>query len=207
MGFEDIPASLDKLIAAGIPIFKLQEAAALWIAELSADMVLDLRVFTDTIYLSQTTERVDGAIRAKYLNLGEALDAYEADPGPRELRMHFHVPVFLEELGHSRPLVSVWSRRFPNIVRRRCRITWNRDVHVGCVAFAPQDRRHHRVRDQRVGVRSRRGSAWCSCPDRLEHHIDIGLITKAREIRPWLDVCRARLLSSPAGRAAWAGRL
>jgi hypothetical protein len=124
VGFEDIPASLDKLIAAGIPIFKLQEAAALWIAELSADMVLDLRVFTDTIYLSQTTERVDGAIRAKYLNLGEALDAYEADPGPRELRMHFHVPVFLEELGRSRPLVSVWNRRFPNIVRRRCRITW-----------------------------------------------------------------------------------
>ena len=35
----------------------------------------------------------------KYLNLGEALDAFEANPEPAEMRTHFHVPVFLEEIG------------------------------------------------------------------------------------------------------------
>jgi hypothetical protein len=103
VGFEDIPRSLRLLTDAGIPIFKLQEAAALWVPELTAGLVPQLRVFTDTIYLSQTTLRRDGAV-TKFLNLGEALDAYEQEPGEgvAEMRTHFHVPVFLEELGPFR---------------------------------------------------------------------------------------------------------
>lgn len=98
VGFEDIPQSLAKLVNAGIPIFKLQEAAALWVESLSLDIVPELRRFTDTIYLSQTSLKTAGGI-VKYLNLGEALDAYEANPVPTEMRTHFHVPVFLEEIG------------------------------------------------------------------------------------------------------------
>ena len=98
VGFEDIPASLRSLVEAGIPIFKLQEAAALWVRDLTLELVPQLRVFTDTIYLSQTTMRQDGAV-AKFLTLGDALDAFEANPIPTEIRTHFHVPVFLEELG------------------------------------------------------------------------------------------------------------
>ncbi|MBT5848701.1 MAG: metabolite traffic protein EboE [Micrococcales bacterium] len=98
VGFEDIPQSLEKLVNAGIPIFKLQEAAALWVESLSLDIVPELRRFTDTIYLSQTSLKTAEGI-VKYLNLGEALDAYEANPVPTEMRTHFHVPVFLEEIG------------------------------------------------------------------------------------------------------------
>jgi hypothetical protein len=98
VGFEDIPASLGKLVDAGIPIFKLQEAAALWVKDLTLDLVPQLRVFTDTIYLSQTTMR-RGAEVTQFLNLGDALDDFEKDPRPAEIRTHFHVPVFLEELG------------------------------------------------------------------------------------------------------------
>ena len=98
VGFEDIPASLAKLVNAGIPIFKLQEAAALWVKNLTLEVVPQLRVFTDTIYLSQTTMH-QGGETTRYLNLGEALDAFEKDPRPAEIRTHFHVPVFLEELG------------------------------------------------------------------------------------------------------------
>jgi len=101
VGFEDIPASLTSLVEAGIPIFKLQEAAALWVEHLTLDLVPQLRVFTDTIYLSQTTLRRDGEV-STFLNLGEALDAFESDPRPAEIRTHFHVPVFLEELGPFR---------------------------------------------------------------------------------------------------------
>lgn len=98
VGFENITDSLTKLVEAGIPIFKLQEAASLWVKDLTLDKVSALRRFTDTIYLSQTSLKQDGVI-TKYLNLGEALDAFEAAPVKTEMRTHFHVPVFLEELG------------------------------------------------------------------------------------------------------------
>jgi hypothetical protein len=98
VGFENITDSLTKLVEAGIPIFKLQEAASLWVKDLTLDKVSALRRFTDTIYLSQTSLKQDGKI-TKYLNLGEALDAFEANPVKTEMRTHFHVPVFLEELG------------------------------------------------------------------------------------------------------------
>jgi hypothetical protein len=102
VGFEDVPTSLSGLVDAGIPIFKLQAAAALWVEKLSVEQVPALREFTDTIYLSQTTmRRADGRVE-KFLNLGEALDAFERDPSPAEMRTHFHVPVFLEEIGPFR---------------------------------------------------------------------------------------------------------
>jgi hypothetical protein len=101
VGFEDITESLTKLVNAGIPIFKLQEAASLWVEELTQDKIEALRRFTDTIYLSQTSLKQNGKI-TKFLNLGEALDAFEANPVPSEMRTHFHVPVFLEELGPFR---------------------------------------------------------------------------------------------------------
>ena len=97
--FEDIPAALTSLVAAGIPIFKLQEAAALWVPEVTEDTVSALEQFTDTIYLSQTTERCDGEL-TRFLNLGDAIAAWRKTPGgSREWRTHFHVPVFLEEIG------------------------------------------------------------------------------------------------------------
>ena len=102
VAFEDITTSLELLVGAGIPIFKLQEAAALWVPEVTADDVEALKRFTDTIYLSQTTERRDGTTN-RYLNLGDAIAAWEADPrGNREWRTHFHVPVFLDEIGGFR---------------------------------------------------------------------------------------------------------
>ena len=101
VGFEKITESLAKLVEAGIPIFKLQEAASLWVENLTQDKVASLRRFTDTIYLSQTSLKQTGKI-TKFLNLGEALDAFEANPVASEMRTHFHVPVFLEELGPFR---------------------------------------------------------------------------------------------------------
>lgn len=51
-------------------------------------------VFTDTIYLSQTTQLRDG-VTTKFLNLIDAIAAWKASPGGDcEWRTHFHVPVF-----------------------------------------------------------------------------------------------------------------
>ena len=101
VGFEDIPTSLRALEDAGVPVFKLQEAAALWMPEVTDETVHELGRYTDTIYLSQTAQRRDGVV-TRFLNLQDAIAARAADPGPREWRTHFHVPVFLADLGPFR---------------------------------------------------------------------------------------------------------
>ncbi|HEX9335312.1 MAG TPA: metabolite traffic protein EboE [Pseudonocardiaceae bacterium] len=100
--FDDIPAALDLLAATGVPVFKLQEAAALWVPEVTEESVRELERFTDTIYLSQTTEQRDGEL-TRFRDLIDAIEAWRADPGGRrEWRTHFHVPVFLDDLGPFR---------------------------------------------------------------------------------------------------------
>jgi hypothetical protein len=98
VGFEDIPLSLQKLNDAGIPIFKLQEAAAMDIPNVTDETVEALLRFAKTVYLSQTVEKKDGQI-TKFLNLEDAFEARRKNPGPRDWRTHFHVPVFLDDLG------------------------------------------------------------------------------------------------------------
>ena len=99
--YEDIGTSLGRLAAAGIPVFKLQEAAAVRVPEVTQAKVDALRRFADTVYLTQTVERRNGEL-THYLNLEDAFDAWDRDPGPREWRTHFHVPVFLDDLGDFR---------------------------------------------------------------------------------------------------------
>jgi hypothetical protein len=101
VGFEDIPASLQKLVDAGVPIFKLQEVAAMHVPDVTQASVDALAQFARTVYLSQTVQKKDGRI-TKFLNLEDAFAAWKSDPGPREWRTHFHVPVFLEDLGAFR---------------------------------------------------------------------------------------------------------
>ena len=96
--YEDIGASLRALADAGIPVFKLQEAAALHMPKVTQNTVDALRPYADTVYLTQTIERRNGKI-TRYLNLEDAFAAWDKDPGPREWRTHVHVPVFLDDLG------------------------------------------------------------------------------------------------------------
>ena len=99
--YEDITQSLQKLVDAGIPIVKFQEAAALHIPEVTQEAIDTLKRFSDTIYLTQTIEKRDGKL-TKYLNLDDAFAAWDKSPGPREWRTHIHVPVFLDDLGPFR---------------------------------------------------------------------------------------------------------
>jgi hypothetical protein len=96
--FEDPRVALRRLVDAGIPVFKLQLAAALRVPEVTQADVDRLKAFAGTIYLTQTVEQRNGDI-TRYLNMEDAFAAWEADPGPREWRIHFHVPIFLEHLG------------------------------------------------------------------------------------------------------------
>jgi hypothetical protein len=96
--YENIAESLQKLVNAGIPIFKLQEAAAMRVPEVTQKIVDTLTRYAKTIYLTQTVEKKDGKL-TRFLNLEDAFKAWQSNPGPREWRTHFHVPVFLESLG------------------------------------------------------------------------------------------------------------
>nr|WP_281373395.1 metabolite traffic protein EboE [Kineococcus aurantiacus] len=108
--FDDLTVSLQLLADHGVPIFKLQAAAALWVPQVGEEEVAELEGFTDTIYLSQTTERgPDGRLR-RFLNLSEAIAAWRADPrADVEWRTHFHVPVFMDRIGPfrtTRPMIE-----------------------------------------------------------------------------------------------------
>ena len=68
------------------------------IPHVTSQTVDALQTFAKTIYLSQTCQLKDGQ-QTWFLNLEDAFAAFQTDPGPREWRTHFHVPVFLEDLG------------------------------------------------------------------------------------------------------------
>jgi hypothetical protein len=101
VGFEHIPTSLQTLVDASVPIFKLQEVAAMHIPEVTQEAVDALAQYARTVYLTQTVEKKNGRL-TKFLNVEDAFAAWQTDPGPREWRIHFHVPVFLEDLGAFR---------------------------------------------------------------------------------------------------------
>jgi sugar phosphate isomerase/epimerase len=98
--YEEPRDALQRLLDAGIPVLKLQLAAALRVPQVTDAEVERLRPFAESIYLTQTVERRNGQL-TRYLNLEDALAAWESDPGPREWRTHFHVPVFLARLGET----------------------------------------------------------------------------------------------------------
>lgn len=97
--YEDITQSLRALKDNEIGVWKLQEAAAMMIPVVTREMVEAVRKYARTIYLTQTHQRTsDGGI-TRFLNLEDAIAAWEKKPVECEWRIHFHVPVFLEDLG------------------------------------------------------------------------------------------------------------
>jgi hypothetical protein len=94
--FEDPQASLARLRAEGIAIGKLQLSSALRIAALDEANRRQLAAFAEPVYLHQAVQKADGAL-VRYVDLPQAL---AAAPAGAELRVHFHVPVFLEDMEH-----------------------------------------------------------------------------------------------------------
>jgi hypothetical protein len=95
--FEDPQGSIADLRAAGIPIFKLQLSSALRFASVDSDTAALLAPFAEPTYLHQVVGR-KGAALDKWLDLGPALEDIDKAIGS-EWRVHFHVPVFLEDMG------------------------------------------------------------------------------------------------------------
>jgi sugar phosphate isomerase/epimerase len=97
--FESARGAVAALRAAGIRVAKVQLSSGLRIADVDASTPDVLAPYLDPVYLHQVVERRAGVL-TRYLDLPDALAALARDPGgaPREWRIHFHVPIFLERL-------------------------------------------------------------------------------------------------------------
>jgi hypothetical protein len=96
--FEDPMASIAQLRASGIGIGKLQLSSALKVAALDPASARHLAAFAEPVYLHQVVQKSNGRLR-RFVDLPQALAEAEGATGA-EWRVHFHVPVFLEQMTH-----------------------------------------------------------------------------------------------------------
>jgi sugar phosphate isomerase/epimerase len=96
--YEDPVAALDRLLAAGISVPKVQLSAAMRIPVMTHDLIEAVMRYDDGVYLHQTIVRgPDGLTR--YVDLPDAVAAFEEGRADGEWRIHCHVPLFLSDLG------------------------------------------------------------------------------------------------------------
>jgi sugar phosphate isomerase/epimerase len=96
--YEDPMAALDRLIAAGIAVPKIQLSAAMRVPTMTKDLIDAVMRYNDGVYLHQTIVRT-GAALTRYVDLPEAVSAFKDGHAEGEWRIHCHVPVFLSDLG------------------------------------------------------------------------------------------------------------
>jgi hypothetical protein len=96
--FEDPQASIGQLRANGILIGKLQLSSALKVAAFDRDSARHLAAFAEPVYLHQVVQKSNGSLR-RFVDLPQAL-AESGGAAGAEWRVHFHVPVFLEQMEH-----------------------------------------------------------------------------------------------------------
>lgn len=96
--FEDSARCVQELHAAGIAIPKMQISSGLRIPALNAETLQALQPYQDAVYLHQVVERTAAGLR-RFGDLPDALASLHAQPREAEWRVHFHVPLFVEDLG------------------------------------------------------------------------------------------------------------
>jgi hypothetical protein len=103
--FEAPVAAMRRIASAGILIPKIQLSAAMRIAAIDRELVQELARFDEGTYLHQVVVRNGGGLE-RFLDLGEAFQAFDAGRARGEWRVHCHVPIFLPDgpgLGSTQP--------------------------------------------------------------------------------------------------------
>jgi len=96
--YEDTVAALDRLLAAGIAIPKIQLSAAMRIPAMTKNLVNAVMRYNDGVYLHQSIVRRDDNL-SRHVDLPDAVTAFGEGHANGEWRIHCHVPVFLADLG------------------------------------------------------------------------------------------------------------
>ena len=103
IGYESHSEAIELLGSKGIRVGKIQISAALKAdlplnPELRSPIAAAFENYNEPTYLHQVVARKDDGFLIRYRDLPEALSEY-SNPLVREWRAHFHVPVFIRELG------------------------------------------------------------------------------------------------------------
>ena len=111
--FESPTSALRRLVAAGVPVAKIQVSAAPVFA-CSPTALAQAAQFVDACYLHQTAIRCPDGHVLRYPDLPAALAAARTLPPAVELRTHFHIPLGIagwEEMGSTRAELTpqFWS--------------------------------------------------------------------------------------------------
>jgi sugar phosphate isomerase/epimerase len=96
--FEDADDALDRLLGAGVRIAKLQLSAGLRLPGPSPDLLQALRAYDEPVYLHQVVARSSQGELLRFEDLPLAM-ASERARAADEWRVHFHVPLYREQLG------------------------------------------------------------------------------------------------------------
>jgi sugar phosphate isomerase/epimerase len=103
--FENPLRAIERLEAAGVRILKVQLSAGLSVRPVTRERLRALAAFADDVYLHQVVIR-QGATTSRYVDLPAALER-GGSADDEEWRVHFHVPLFLAELGPFRSTQEV----------------------------------------------------------------------------------------------------
>ena len=96
--YEDTVAALDRLLAAGIAIPKIQLSTAMRIPAMTKGLINAVMRYDDGVYLHQSIVR-SGENLSRHVDLPDAVTAFGEGQAEGEWRIHCHVPVFLADLG------------------------------------------------------------------------------------------------------------
>lgn len=96
--YEDTVAALDRLLAAGIVIPKIQLSTAMRIPAMTKGLINAVMRYNDGVYLHQSIVR-SGENLSRHVDLPDAVTAFGEGQADGEWRIHCHVPVFLADLG------------------------------------------------------------------------------------------------------------
>jgi sugar phosphate isomerase/epimerase len=96
--FESADETLDRLLAAGLRIAKIQLSAGLRLPGPTPDLLDALRAYDEPVYLHQVVARTGHGDLLRFEDLPLAMASPEARAAD-EWRIHFHVPLYRQELG------------------------------------------------------------------------------------------------------------
>ncbi|HEX8310193.1 MAG TPA: metabolite traffic protein EboE [Chthoniobacteraceae bacterium] len=115
--YEDLVESYRAYLSEGIRISKVQLSAALTGAA-NAETYEALRRFDEPVYLHQVKAIARSGARIAWYDLPDALEELPNFPDAEEVRVHFHVPLFMQGAGVLSSTASALTPDFFHELRR-----------------------------------------------------------------------------------------
>jgi sugar phosphate isomerase/epimerase len=115
--FEEPARALDALARAGLRLLKVQVSAGL-VVRPDLESLVALARFAEGVYLHQVVARTGRQLR-RFVDLAPALAQARPGESDDEWRVHFHVPLFLEQLGPFQNTQAFLGQLLPLLARTR----------------------------------------------------------------------------------------